>query len=168
MLSCSPSFIIAVRPLLPCFKHRPLSGNLPPVLCARLCTLHLFPRFLPSLSTKAVHKPTPTGSNHPKGPIAVSRQPVVPPNPQQQFGTGIHLVDSSSQWQQPSIFGSSNSQQPQQTQSSIFGIQSTNSLQTQPLMPVNKKTRRRLLLRRRTQARGVGREYKCGSDDEHG
>ena len=62
---------------------------------------------------------------------------------QQQFGTGIRLVYSSSQQlqrQQPSIFGNSNLQQSQQTQPSIFGIQLTNSLQTQPTLPALNNT----------------------------
>ena len=136
MLSYSPSFIIAVRPLLPRLKHSPFSGNPSPVLRDHPCSFHLLPRFQPSVDEGSPQ----THTNHPKGPVAVSRQPVAPPNPQQQFGAGVRLVNSSSQQQQRSIFGSSNPQQPQQTQPSIFGIQSTNSLQAQPTLPVNNTT----------------------------
>ena len=120
VLSCSLPLIIAVCPLLPCLKHSPLSGNPFPVLRACLCSFHLLQRFLSSLSTKVVHKPTPT---------AISRQPVAPPNPQQQFGTGIRLVDSSSQQQQPSIFGSSNLSKPSR-QYSGFNRQTRSKLVT--------------------------------------
>ena len=92
----------------------------------------------PEVPAQLVDEGSPqTHTNRVQPPIAVSRQPVAPPNPQQQFGTGIRLVDSPSQQQQPSIFGSSNPRQPQQTQPSVFGIQLTNSLQVQPTLPVN-------------------------------
>ena len=138
-LSCEPQVLsyslsfIAGRPLLPCFKRSPLSGNPPPVLCACLCSFHMLPRFLPSLSTKAVHKLTPTGSNHPKGPIAVSRQPVATPNPQQQFGWEYAL--STLQHNSSSQASSAAATQP-----SVFGIQLTSSLQVQPTLPVNNMT----------------------------